>query len=292
MEKNLARFSGFRFFAAVLIPVLVLSGCVTSSPNRSQNSGENSPPSVSKSTAEEVAIGEKIHEEILSTFRPYTEPAAVGYVNRIGKSLSAHVERKNLPYQFIILYHDKIYATSSPGGFVYLTTGMIYFLDNEAELAAVLAHELGELQYQDPKLSRSKKMLESILNGGSMVAPALGQIGALAMLGLAMVKVAADMHESSGEDRVRAADKKALGYMVQAGYDPQGMIDLQYKFVNARSEVRPYFVDYYQSRPISEERMSALSKAFTALPIQNKSFSTNRDEFLQTTKGIREIYRQ
>ncbi len=249
-------------------------------------------PAASASAAEEVAIGEQIHAQILSSFYPYTEPKASNYLNEVGSALAAFAERKDLPYRFTLLYNDKIYAASSPGGFVYITTGFIFFLENEAELAAVLAHEIGQLQEKDPKLSKSRKILEAVTRGGTLIAPAFGEIGVLAALGLVMVRVMQERSQRTPADRLLAADNRALDYMVKAGYDPQGMIDLFYKFLNARREAAPYFFDYYQSRPITVERFQSLSEKFKQLPLQDKDFATHPKRYEEMTQGVREIYRR
>lgn len=276
--------SGF-YLNFSLILLLIFSGCAPSKQNASHGS-------LTQWVPEEKAIGQQIHQEIMGSFRPYTEPQAIEYLNKIGNNLAQYSDRKSLSYQFFILYNDRIYATSAPGGYVYITTGMIYFLENEAELAAVLAHEIGELQYKDPKLSRSKQVLDSVVNGGAMIGPAFGPIGALAAVGLAMVKVTADARQLTPENKLISSDRKALSYMVQAGYDPQGLIDLQHKFLQAKQDIQPYFADYYESRPITQERMESLSREFERLPLKERSFTTNRANFLTMTKGIKEIYRQ
>lgn len=240
---------------------------------------------------DETAIGEEINRSILSAFHPYTEPKLTGYVEKIGDSLAEHAERSDLHYRFTVLYDDKIYAASAPGGFVYLTTGMLFFLENEAELAAVLAHEIGELQYKDPKLSASKKILKQVTEAGAMIAPAFGPFGMLAALGFAGVHAVSEGSEKTPEQRVLAADRRALNYMVQAGYDPQGMIDLFYKFSSAKKEIMPYFLDYYQSRPITPERAAALQKRFAQLPLDGRNFDVHREQYMEMTKGVREIYK-
>lgn len=261
---------------------LFSSGCASQPRTFSQN--------ISKAT-EELAIGEEINRQILSSFYLYTEPNVVGYVNQIGTALARHAERKDLDYRFTILYNDKIYATSAPGGYVYLTTGFLNFLDNEAELAAVIAHEVGELQYKDPKLSQSRKILEALTRGGAMVGPAFGEIGALAVLGLAMASAAAESRQLKPEERPLRADQRALEYMMKAGQDPQGLIDLQYKFLNAGPDVAPYFFDYYQSRPITPERFQSLQEEFSKLPLAGKSFTTHRKVYQEMTHAVREIYK-
>ncbi len=277
---------------AILLIFLMISGCASDKKNSSSiEAGVSVRPPLSKSMAEEVAIGEQINAEIMSSFYPYTEPKVVSYLNKIGENLASHAGRK-MPYRFTLLYSEKIYATSAPGGFIYLTTGMISFLENEAELAAVMAHEIGELQFQDPKLSSSRKVLAAVTKGGGLVAPAFGGIGMLALLGLVGVNMVANKKEPSAEQKLSKADTLALHYMVDSGYDPQGMIDFLYKFLSSNNEVIPYFFDYAKSRPITEERFHSLQKEFLKLPLQEKTLLVNRKEYKEMIAGVAEIYQR
>ena len=275
------------FLASILIISLFLSGCVSA---RGGQGGVSA--GMGYMPSEEVAIGEKIHAQILSAFYPYTDPKVVQFINQIGNSLVRGGGVRNLPYRFTLLYNDRIYATSAPGGFVYLTTGMIHFLQNEAELAAVIAHEIGELQYADPRLSRSRKILDALTRGGAAVGPAFGEIGSLAVLGLALMNAALEGRDLTPEERLLDADRRALHAMVEAGYDPQGMIDFFYKFLKADPSLTPYFYDYAQSRPMTEERVLLAQKEFSELLLAGKSFSTNYAVYQDATKGIREMYRR
>ena len=252
---------------------------------------QSPPPLQNGIMTEEKEIGEQIHQTIMSSFYPYTEPMANEYIGKIGHDLAGQAPRRELDYRFVVLYSDKIYATSSPGGYVYITTGMIYFLENEAELAAVLAHEIAQLQYKDPKVSVGRKVLRNVSEKGAMVAPAFGQIGVLATLGFALLHSAAEIGQKSPEARLALADRKAMIYMVEAGYDPQGMIDLFYKFADAKPEIRPYFLEYYESRPLNEERVRAIQNQFLKLPLDGKNFDVHREKYLEQTRGIREIYK-
>lgn len=283
--------------AALLVLTLLVSSCASSKQSKkdtSKDASQDASGSLSSSVSEEIAIGEKINLQILSSFYPYTDPKVVGYVDEIGRSLAAHAERRELPYRFTILYNDQIYATSAPGGFVYLTTGMMHFLGNESELAAVLAHEIGELQYRDPRLSKSRRVLNSLMRSGAAVGPAFGHIGVLAVLGLAMMHNAVEAKGGALEpaERLREADKRAFHYMVEAGYDPQGLLDLLYSFLNADKQFAPFFYDYYQARPISEDRMGHLLEIFKELPLEGKTFTADRENYLERTRGIREIYKR
>jgi predicted Zn-dependent protease len=246
---------------------------------------------LTRADAEEIAVGQQINTAIMRSFYPYTDPKVVTYVNELGDSLARQSER-DLTYRFTILYSDKIYATSAPGGFVYVTTGMLYFLDNEAELAGVLAHEIAELQFRNANIAAdSRKMVDTLTKGGMMVGPAFGPIGALTAVGLAALNHVSQPREIQPEEKLIRADAKALNYMLKAGQDPQGLVDVFYKILRANNEVIPYFYDYYQSRPISEGRFAALNEAFSNLPMDDQSFSVNREAYQEVTKGIREMYK-
>lgn len=278
---------GKRSIAFFLLPLFFMgSGCA------SLSSASGHPQSFfSPALSEELAIGEKIHNQILASFYPYTDPKVVNYIKQIGSKLAAHAERQELPYHFTVLYSEKIYATSSPGGFIYLTTGMIHFLKSEAELAAVLAHEIGELQFADPRLSRGRKFLDTLAHSGMIVGSLFGEIGALAALSVVMLNAAANAAEMTPEERLLEADALALRYMAEAGYDPQGMFNLMDAFLNADKRMVPYFYDYYQSRPITEGRMKRIQEVFRDLPLQGKSLITNYKTYQEVTKGIHEMYK-
>ncbi len=275
-----------------LFLALVLSGCASKPAGNRLDAAPSAPPSgYGREAAEEVQVGGQIHQKILESFYPYTEPRAVNYINRIGYSLTAHAQRQELPYQFTILYNEKIYATSAPGGHIYVTTAMIGFLQNEAELAAVLGHEIGQLQRKDPRLSSTNKMLQRLTQTGAAIAPAFGQLGVLAMIGLAAIDHMSEPQSLTPDQRLEEADTLAMNYMTAAGYDPQGMIDMFYRFADAGREVQPYFFDYYQSRPLTRERARMLQENFRKLPTQGRSLEVKAREYQEMVRGIREIYK-
>ncbi|MFA6599984.1 MAG: M48 family metalloprotease [Candidatus Omnitrophota bacterium] len=274
--------------AFLLVLVLGFPGCASQGA-KARGEGVNDSQAMTGELGREIAAGREINESILAAFYPYTEPEVVSYVNQIGHSLADHAQRQELPYSFTILYDEKIHATSAPGGYVYLTTGMLRFLDNESELAGVLAHEIAQLQSRDPRLSRLKKVMDQMTQGAAMAAPLVGQIGAAAMAGLLVMQILFEAVRPRSEKRGQRADAKALGYMVAAGYDPQGLIDVQYRFLEADKALRPYFLDYYQSHPITQKRFKNLQKEFANLPLEGKSFTTNREAYQEATKGIRQM---
>lgn len=264
--------------------LILLSGCAT-------RAEYDRPAAPSKNThlTEEQKTGEDIHNEILKSFHTYTDPKVVKYVEDLGHSLACQAKRHDLDYRFTILYSEKIYATSAPGGYIYVTTGMLNFLVNEAELAAVLAHEIGELQSVDRRFTKRDDVMNAAAQAGSAVGPMFGPLGSLASLGLVLLQAYDESTFKTPEERLLAGDALALKYLMNAGYDPQALMDVQERFLKAGEKMTPYFYDYYQSRPITEARMRALKKAFEKLPLSGKSLITDPLEYQETTKGVREI---
>ncbi|MFH1800146.1 MAG: M48 family metalloprotease [Candidatus Omnitrophota bacterium] len=271
------------FFVCFLI---LLNSCATTSEyDRPVTTSQNS------HLTEEQKTGEALHREILASFYPYTDPKVVRYVDDLGQSLAAQAKRRDLEYRFTILYSEKIYATSAPGGYVYITTGMLSFLQNEAELAAVLAHEIGEQQTVDRRFTRKDDAINAAAQIGSAVGPMFGPIGSLASLGLVLLQAYNESSYKTSGERLLESDAIAMTYLVNAGYDPQALMDVQEHFLKAGEKMTPYFFDYYQSRPITEERMLAIKKVFEKLPLSGKSLITDPVEYQEMTRGVREIYK-
>ncbi len=265
---------------AALLIVIYLSACASNS-----RSIQNSSPQSSYSM-EEVMLGKQIHEYIISKMPACENPQVLTYIQGVGKKLAKFAKRQDLPYQFIVLQDERIYATSSPGGFVYLTTGAILFAQNEAELAAILAHEIGELQFKDPRFSHTKSLMKKVITGGAVVAPIFGSIGALALIGLVGAYTYMDRGNIQ-EEHLYKSDKIALKLLHDAEEDPQGLVDFLRRLLNATPKELMYLYDYYQTRPVSEARLTKLEQAFSALPFGERSFNTNRNDFLKITEPLR-----
>jgi predicted Zn-dependent protease len=269
-----------------LLCLLLICGCASTAEY-------DRPQAVPKNPhmTEEQRTGEAIHREILASFYPYTDPKVVRYVDDLGHSLALHAKRRDLEYRFTILYSEKIYATSAPGGYIYVTTGMLNFLQNEAELAAVLAHEIAEEQYPDKRFTKSDDVINAAAQTGSAVGPMFGPLGSLASLGLVLLQAYNESTFKTPGERLLGSDAAAMKYLMDAGYDPQALMDVQEHFLKAGERMAPYFMDYYQSRPITEERILAIKKEFQNLPLGGKSLITDPVEYQEVTRGVREIYK-
>lgn len=232
--------------------ILIFSGCATHKNNRvtAVNSSVLASP--------EAQVGEAIQQEIVKSMPVKMNGATYEYVSAVGSKIVKFAKRKDLNYRFVIIDDERIYSTSAPGGYVYITSGFFKFLEYEDELAAVLAVEIGMLQYRDPRFSKVRKAVGYLIKGGSVVAPVLGPYGSLAVLGLALVDMGIN-REVTRESRLLRADRLAVKYLSQSGYDPNSLLNLLAKISDSKSVQKPYLYDYLQSHPVSNERLNKIS---------------------------------
>ena len=275
---------------ALSLVLVLIAGCARGHAAREKSAPDNI--RASETNAREEELGRQIHQSIISSFRVYTEPRLVGYVSRVGRALSKKALRRDLIYRFTVLYDDRVYATSAPGGFVYITTGFLNFLQNEPELAAVLAHEIAQLQNRDVQITRARKAMTLVTQGGAIAAPFLGPIGSLAAGGLVLLNAFVESRVGTPEGRIRKADRDALHYMTAAGEDPQGYLDVLGRILNPSPEWSAYLYDYSSSHPLDIKRFQKVMGDFEKLSLEGKNFDVHRARYLELTKGVREIYQR
>jgi predicted Zn-dependent protease len=125
------------------------------------------------SESDELALGRKTNAEVLKQYTIYDNPALQSYVQTVGEKLAAKSHRSNLIYRFTVLDSKDVNAFALPGGYIYITRGLMAYLNSEAELAAVLGHEVGHVtarhsvrQYSATQLANIGAVLTSIFVPG------------------------------------------------------------------------------------------------------------------------------
>jgi len=182
------------------------------------------------------------------------------YIDRTGKKIAALTHRPNMPYSFRAVNATYVNAYAFPGGSIACTRGILLHLENEAELAALLGHELGHVNARHTAAYMSKGMLTQAIAGGlaavagsqgalyGSVASQLGQFASGALLA----------HYS--RDNERQADALGMEYMVRAGYSPNGMVQLQ-DMLRSLSRHKPGTLELmFATHPMSEERYQTARK--------------------------------
>jgi predicted Zn-dependent protease len=172
------------------------------------------------SEAEEIAYGQQADVEIRREMGVYDDPELQRYVADIGDRLARLSHRPNLPWSFAVVDHQAVNAFALPGGFIYITRGILPYLDDEAELAGVLGHEIAHVTARHAAQQSTRAGLGGIgLTVLGIFVPATQPFGEFtsAALGLAFLKY--------GRDDERESDRLGMEYAAGGGWDPAGVPD-------------------------------------------------------------------
>ncbi|MGL5510565.1 MAG: M48 family metallopeptidase, partial [Microcoleaceae cyanobacterium] len=180
------------------------------------------------SDKQEVNLGKEINQELISTeVKLYRNETLNSYINNIGQKLAATGDRPNIPYTFQVVDSNDINAFATMGGFVYVNVGLIKEADNEAELASVIAHEIGHITGRHAvKQLREMSIAQGVATAAGLNKNKAVQIG---------VEMALRRPRSRGAEL--DADKRGLKMLTGAGYDPQGAITFMEKLLKKGASV-------------------------------------------------------
>jgi len=186
------------------------------------------------------------------------------YVNEVGQRLAAVSDRK-LPYEFKVLNNSVPNAWALPGGKISINRGLLTELKSESELAAVLGHEIVHAAARHGARSMSKGMLLQAGVAGAAIATQGTNYADLAQMGAGIG--AQLITQKYGRDAERESDHYGMQYMVRAGYDPQGAVDLQRTFVKlSEGQRQDWIKGLFASHPLSEERIRNNIELLAKLP--------------------------
>lgn len=168
----------------------------------------------------EIALGENADKQISAQFGFYEDPELTAYVERIGNKLVPHTHRPHLTYHFAVLDTPVINAFAAPGGYIYVTRGVLALMNSEAELAVVLGHELGHVNARHSVSKMSKMILVQVgLSVGSVLSKEVANFSGLASTGAQLLFL------KFSRDDEREADQLGINYSRSGGYNPAQMID-------------------------------------------------------------------
>lgn len=173
------------------------------------------------SEGQEKQMGQQADREVAATIGLYDDADLQAYVRRIGEDMAARSERPSLPWTFRLVDDPAVNAFALPGGYVYVTRGLMSYLTSEAELAAVMGHEIGHITARHTVSMLSKAQLANVgLAVGMILRPELQSLGGVAEAGLSLLFL------KYGRDAERQADDLGLRYVTRVGYDPRPMTDV------------------------------------------------------------------
>lgn len=214
------------------------------------------------------------------------DPGLTAYVNQVGKKLAAVSDMPNLPYEFVVLNNDIPNAWAMPGGKLAINRGLLVQLEDEAQLAAVLGHEIVHAAARHGASAKTQQMVvgAGALLAGVAIANKKPEYG---MLAVGALSVGANAWNSKySRDHESESDKYGIKYMVKAGYDPQAAVELQELFVRMFDKQEPSWIEgMFASHPPSRDRVAANKVEVTKYP---KGGARNKEAFQRALSQLKQ----
>jgi len=267
---------GARILIVGLILLLLLTGCV-------KNPVTGKRQLVLLSEAQEIEIGKASHPEVLAEFGAVDSGALQAYVAAIGQKMAQASHRPDLPWTFTVVDSPVVNAFAIPGGFVYFTRGILTFMNDEAELAGVLGHEIGHVTARHSVSQISKAQLFGLGIGlGSAFSATFRNLSDLAQLGTGLLFL------RYGRDAERQSDQLGIQYMFGQNYDPRRMSRFFEVFQAMREQSGQAIPDWLSTHPAPPDRIAATSARAEELLQGGASdnLRVGNAEFLEAIDGV------
>ncbi len=220
----------------------------------------------------------------------FPDPGLQRYVAQVGKRLAALSHRPNLDYEFNVVNASEINAYALPGGKISITRGLLTRMENEAQLAAVLGHEIGHVAARHQAAGYTRQVLAGVLTTVGLVALETARVqggdllaqGGLLATNLVLMKYS--------RDQERQADELGMEYMTAAGYNPEGMVQVM-EILKAARDREPSAVEaLFLSHPLTSERLARAREDAEFQPRRLKTPERLRAEpFRKATAGLRKV---
>ena len=169
---------------------------------------------------DELTLGRKYSQQLLKTYRHYDNALLQQYVQSVGERLARVSHRQKLLYQFTVLDSADVNAFALPGGYIYITRGLLAYLNSESELAAVLAHELGHVTARHSVRQHGLSTATNVL--GQFIAIGTGMQG----MGELNSLISAGINSGYGRGHELEADGLGVQYLIRAGYQGSAMMSV------------------------------------------------------------------
>ncbi|MEX0690438.1 MAG: M48 family metalloprotease [Gemmatimonadales bacterium] len=233
------------------------------------------------SEAQEIAMGREYDQVIVASIGLYPDPALQTYIQRLGAQLAATGERPNLPWTFRVVDDPTVNAFAVPGGFIYVTRGLMAHLNSEAELAAVVGHEIGHVTARHTVSQMSNQQLAGLgLGIGSILSSDVARYAdvAGAAVGILFLK--------HSRDDEREADDLGLRYLRRGNFDPRAMPDVFVMLERVSAFHGGGRVpEWLATHPSPANRRENIANQIAALPQDFAGTTVNHESYIQRLDG-------
>jgi len=234
----------------------------------------------SLSEQDEIAIGRQAAAQVEQKVRILRDPGVQNYVSKLGMELAHASARPNLPWRFRVIEDKRINAFALPGGFIYVHSKVLEIAGSEAELASVIAHEIGHVEGRHHKARIEKAMRYQLGLGvlGALVGG--GGAGNAAMIAgklLAQGQLTKYSRRSETD-----ADRRGVKLLYRTGFDPMSMSRFLQNLVKLERGNRDLLAGFFADHPAARDRVASTRAQAQALP--KKTWRGNSGGFLRMAK--------
>lgn len=253
------------------------------------NPATGSPDLVTMSEKSEIELGKKMHQKILETTPIYQDPQLQTYIEAIGQKIVKHSDRPDLTYHFTVIDDENINAFAIPGGYIYINRGLLAYLSSEAQLAAVIAHEIAHItarhsvRQDTARKGAGLLSIMTIITTGSAVLTDMSSLWSSAAV------------KGYGREMELEADQFGAVYLHRSGYPPEAMLETlgvlkdQEKFMRFRAKTegrqqRSYH-GLFASHPRNDQRLQTVIREASGLE-KNQQATINAHQYRLATQGL------
>ncbi len=268
---------------ALPLSSLVLAGVLSFAPSgcaRNPVTGKNELSLVSED--QEIQMGKEAAAQVQQSIGYYNDPALQAYVSGIGMKMAKASERPNLPWEFHVVNDASVNAFALPGGFIFVTRGLMTAINDEAELATVVGHEIGHVTNRHSVQQMSKAELAQVgLGIGSILSSDVARLAGLASQGLGLLFL------KYSRDAENQADKAGFRYALNQNYDVSEMANVfQTLDRMSQSSGGGKLPEWLSTHPDPGTRVQNTEQRLDTLSRSLANTITNRDVYLQHIAGL------
>jgi predicted Zn-dependent protease len=232
------------------------------------------------SESQEISMGREADPSVTQSYGLVDDPELQAYVSDLGTRLAEASERPQLPWSFKVVDDPIVNAFALPGGFIYVTRGILAHFESEAELAGVLGHEIGHVTARHSASQMSRQQIQQIGVGvGMIVSEGFRQYGGVAVAGLQLLNLSYSRGDESEADRL------GLRYIARLGYDADAMIGVFEMLGQASGGRAGSLPEWQMTHPLPENREAAMREEIAATGV-SRDGTVRRDEYLDMIDGI------
>jgi predicted Zn-dependent protease len=233
------------------------------------------------SESQEISMGREYAGQVSREMGVYPDSLVQSYVGRLGREIAVTTERPRLPWTFTVMDDPAVNAFALPGGFIFVTRGILTHMNSEAELATVVGHEIGHVTARHSVQQMTRQQIAQIgLVAGAIASEKIAQnIGVISQgLGVLFLKY--------GRDDETQADDLGFRYALNDGYDVRKMVDMFAILQRITAQAGARVPEWQSTHPDPGNRIEATKRRLSKVTVPLDDKKVNRDQFLRAIDGM------